>query len=143
MEEGVVAKKKSKKSRVISDEDDGFGKKKKQKLSRAVKKTLAKKKQSKEKEEIAALDAIIASQAPDLDGTLGEELDPQVSYPHAKSFEQLPISKATKSGLKQAKFDQMTAIQRAAIPQVTSDRSFNVLFIVFSPLFVRLWLVAM
>ena len=114
-EEGVVRK--GKKSLPVDEE--GFVKKRK--LSRAVKKTLAKKKLSKEKEEIDALVAIIQEQAPELDGSVIESATPETHYPAALTFDQLPISRATKSGLKQAKFDQMTAIQRASIPQVSKS----------------------
>jgi hypothetical protein len=87
-----------------------------------VKKTLAKKKLSKEKAEIEALEAIIGAQTPELDGSVPEEASAETFYPAALSFDQLPISKASKAGLKQAKFDQMTAIQRASIPQVNGKK---------------------
>ncbi len=133
MEEGHSSKKKNnsaKKSRVVVDEETGFVRKK-QKLSRAVKKTLAKKKLSKEKEEIEALCATIASQPPALDGRVPEETSAETHFAASLSFDQLPISKATKTGLKQAKFEKMTAIQRAAIPQVSLSDHRNFFFFFF------------
>ena len=43
-------------------------------------------------------------------------------YVGAKLFEQLPVSDRTKRGLADAKFVQMTAIQRAALPHALCGR---------------------
>lgn len=43
-------------------------------------------------------------------------------YAAAKAFSELPLSDATLGGLQQAKYTQLTAIQRAAIPHALAGR---------------------
>lgn len=81
--------------------------------------------------EIAALEARIAGGAPpsgsnplavalpDDDRKLEQQLRP---YAGAKFFSQLPLSDRSQRGLKEAKYTQMTAIQRAALPHALCGR---------------------
>jgi ATP-dependent RNA helicase DDX10/DBP4 len=82
--------------------------KRKTRLSRTTKKTLAKKKQAREREEIDELGKAITAWNPEAP---------------VSRFDELPVSKATLAALKQARFEEMTAIQRAAIPVALSGRS--------------------
>ena len=46
----------------------------------------------------------------------------QGGYSQARKFAELPLSEHTKEGLKEAKFTQLTAIQRYALPQALCGR---------------------
>ena len=47
---------------------------------------------------------------------------PQGGYAQARKFAELPLSEHTKEGLREAKFTQLTAIQRFALPQALCGR---------------------
>ena len=90
------------------DLDERDGVRKKARLSRGAKKTLAKKKQEKERTEIAALSARLAS---------GED------FSSARLFSELPISRATLTALKAGGFTEMTSVQRASLPHSLAGRN--------------------
>jgi len=46
----------------------------------------------------------------------------EIGYSQARKFAELPLSEYTKEGLKEAKFVQLTAIQRFALPQALCGR---------------------
>ena len=81
------------------------------------------KRSSKEEAEIAALEQAIAAGAPP-PGTNPLAIDAPLpgSYAGARTFEELPISAATRDGLKQANYVTLTAIQRAALPHSLAGR---------------------
>lgn len=76
-----------------------------------------------EQREIDSLTRIIAEQAP-APGTNPLSLTETVAttYAAARTFEELPLSRYTRDALKEAKFTQLTAIQRAAIPHALAGR---------------------
>jgi ATP-dependent RNA helicase DDX10/DBP4 len=73
--------------------------------------------------EIDALEERIAAGAP-APGTnpLAIEAPPPGAYAGARTFEELPLSRATRDALKAVKFTQLTAIQRAALPHALAGR---------------------
>lgn len=96
---------------------------KQQKPRRAFQKKQSKRSQQ-EAEEIDALERALAEQAP-AQGTnplLQASAGEGASMAGAKKFEELPLSKYTKEGLREAKFVSMTAIQRAALPHSLAGR---------------------
>jgi len=86
-------------------------------------------------DEIEALEAAIAASAPEAGSsalqkpvrgsevraaaTATGQVPPMLS---CRNFDQLPLSRATLEGLKQAKYKAMTAIQRAALPHALAGR---------------------
>ncbi|GBF94447.1 ATP-dependent RNA helicase [Raphidocelis subcapitata] len=83
----------------------------------------ATKRSVQEASEIAALEARLAAGAPP-PGTNPLALDAPAagSYAGAHTFEELPLSRATRDALKAAGFTQLTAIQRAALPHALAGR---------------------
>ncbi|KIZ01004.1 hypothetical protein MNEG_6961 [Monoraphidium neglectum] len=94
------------------------------KLRRRAEKHMGKR-SSQETREIDDLEARIAAGAPP-PGTNPLALDAPAAgsgaYAGARTFEELPLSAATRAALKQAKFTQLTAIQRAALPHALAGR---------------------
>lgn len=75
-----------------------------------------------EKQEIEVIQSIINEQAP-VRGTNPLSLSSdQPTFATARKFDELPISKATKDGLKDSKYISMTAIQRASLPHALCGR---------------------
>lgn len=74
-------------------------------------------------EEVKRLEAELAAGAP-APGTNPLALDAQApgSYAGARLFDELPLSTATKDGLKAGGFINMTAIQRAGLPHALAGR---------------------
>jgi hypothetical protein len=81
------------------------------------------KRSTQEAAEVADLEARLAVGAPPA-GTnpLALEAPPPGSYAGARTFEELPLSRATRDALRAAKFTQLTAIQRAALPHALAGR---------------------
>ena len=70
------------------------------------------------------LSLVIGQQAMPLDaGPEAMERDPAEFYPASKRFDQLPLSEPTKQALKDAGFETLTAVQRAAIPHALLGRN--------------------
>lgn len=76
-----------------------------------------------EQQEVEGLEATIAAgaPAPGSNPLTYEEYVPG-QYASARKFEDLPISAATKAALKGAKYNSMTAVQRATIPHALAGR---------------------
>lgn len=78
--------------------------------------------------EVAALEARLAAGAPPpgtnplaLDASAAAAASPE-SYAAARTFEELPLSRATRDALKAARFTELTAIQRATLPHALAGR---------------------
>ncbi len=91
------------------------------------------KRSAQEAQEIQQLQAAIEAGAPPpginplslpasnaVDG--GEIQAANTSYAAARKFDELPLSRYTKEALKQAKYVELTAIQRAALPHALAGR---------------------
>jgi ATP-dependent RNA helicase DDX10/DBP4 len=76
-----------------------------------------------EQQEVEALEATIAAGAPPPGSNplTYEEYTPG-QYASARRFDDLPISSATKTALRSAKYTSMTAVQRATIPHALAGR---------------------
>lgn len=79
---------------------------------------------TQEAAEIAALkDAIAAGAPPPGSNPLAQEAAaPGGGYAGARAFDELPLSGATKAGLRAAGYTTLTAIQRAALPHALAGR---------------------
>ena len=81
------------------------------------------KKSQREDAEIKELQAIIADQAPPKGSNPLALKDPEKkTYATSRKFDELPLSKYTKDALKESKFVNLTAIQRAALPHALAER---------------------
>eukprot|EP00884_Botryococcus_braunii_P007371 jgi/Botrbrau1/16635/Bobra.0068s0054.1 len=76
-----------------------------------------------EQEEIVKLEARIAEGAPASGGTQQNPNVPaEVNFADREKFADLPISQYTKDALREASFEVLTAVQRAAIPHALAGR---------------------
>lgn len=81
------------------------------------------KRSTQEINEIKALEERIASGAPSSSASHAANAPSSTSsYADAKTFDELPISEYSKEGLSDAKYVNLTAIQRAAIPHALAGR---------------------
>ena len=76
-----------------------------------------------EDDEIKEIEKILEEQAPPRGSNpLAKSTPERPTFVTARKFDELPISAATKSALKDAKFVNLTAIQRAALPHALCSR---------------------